>query len=162
MYVDETSRSEIRNRERRSSHKVGRPSQITVGIVPGIIHHQTISRRQKIADGFVQNARAEPARRLSVVGISQIRRSNANANLIDIGVVHKNVGDGSAPASLPLNVDCRRVCGVGLNQMLFVLNELYDPVEPCNLVLTESMSLEFVLENKGERETNWFVGLLAV
>lgn len=33
---------------------------------------------------------------------------------------------------------------------------------PGNLFVIESMSLGlFVLENKGERETNWLVGLLA-
>lgn len=50
----------------------------------------------------------------------------------------------------------------GLNQMLFVLNELYDPGNPYSRDLTDAMSFVFVLENNGERETTSFVGLLAV
>ena len=59
----------------------------------------------KIADWFIQNARAKPTGCV-ISGINQIGRSVANANLVGIGVVHKKTADGSARAS---DGDCRRV-----------------------------------------------------
>ena len=89
----------------------------------------------------------------SVGGINQIGRRDANSNFVVIrSVIHKKIADGSACAA---NADCRRVGDAGVNQMLFVLNELYDPGEPERLILTDSMSFGLlVLENRGEREKN--------
>ena len=66
-----------------------------------------MSRRFKIADGFVQNTGAKPAGCLPV-GKNQIRRRDSNSNLIKLRVVHKKFADRSARVA---NGDCRIVGG---------------------------------------------------
>ena len=68
-----------------------------------------------VADGVVHNAGAKPSKYI-VGGISQIgARCAANANLVKIGVVHKNTADGFASAS---GGHGRRVGGVVLKVVL--------------------------------------------
>ena len=64
----------------------------------------------EVADGFVQDARTPPSRRLSG-GIGQIASGDPNPQAIFIAILtHPKVGHGSAAAG---NSDGRRVRGVG-------------------------------------------------
>ena len=66
--------------------------------------------RKEVADGFVQNARTPPSRRLSG-GIGQIASGDPNPQAIFTAILtHPKVGNGSAAAA---DGDGRRVCRVG-------------------------------------------------
>ena len=51
---------------------------------------------EKVADGFVHDARAKPADSSPICINKMVAAKSANANLVINGVVHKNTADGSA------------------------------------------------------------------